>query len=117
MSIKDSGYPFEASGICLTPAIREGHHLVLSFQLPPLLAQYGAKADEYVSHLVGHEGPGSLLSELKARNWATGLSAGAFRETLRQLRSDCTHCRWARRVRIESLAAHELYRTCTGHKC
>ena len=30
----------------------------------------------YISHLVGHEGSGTLLSLLKARGWATELSAG-----------------------------------------
>lgn len=34
------------------------------------------KAEEYLSHLVGHEGKGSLLSALKARGWATELCAG-----------------------------------------
>jgi secreted Zn-dependent insulinase-like peptidase len=76
MSIKGQGCPFEYSSICLAPAIREGHHLNITFQLLPLLHQYACKADDYVAHLIGHEGPGSLLSELKARNWATGLCAG-----------------------------------------
>jgi len=30
-----------------------------------------------IGHLIGHEGPGSLLSELKARNLCTILTAGA----------------------------------------
>ncbi len=30
----------------------------------------------YVSHLIGHEGPGSLLSYLKARGWCRNLGAG-----------------------------------------
>lgn len=30
----------------------------------------------YISHLIGHEGPGSILAYLKAKGWATGLSAG-----------------------------------------
>lgn len=34
------------------------------------------KADEYLAHFVGHEGSGSLLSALKARGWASELSAG-----------------------------------------
>lgn len=34
------------------------------------------KADEYLAHFVGHEGAGSLLSALKARGWASELSAG-----------------------------------------
>lgn len=32
----------------------------------------------YLSHLVGHEGSGSLLSLLKAKGWANGLSAGPY---------------------------------------
>ena len=46
------------------------------FQLPSLTKQYRSKADEYLSHLVGHEGKGSLLSALKAKGWASELSAG-----------------------------------------
>lgn len=30
----------------------------------------------YVSHLIGHEGPGSILSALKARGWSNNLIAG-----------------------------------------
>jgi secreted Zn-dependent insulinase-like peptidase len=82
MSIKGKGYPFECSSLCLTPAIREGHHLNITCQLPTLLHQYASKAEDYVGHLIGHEGPGSLLSELKARNWATSLCAGVVVATL-----------------------------------
>ena len=32
----------------------------------------------YLSHLVGHEGSGSLLSLLKVKGWANGLSAGPY---------------------------------------
>jgi secreted Zn-dependent insulinase-like peptidase len=76
MSIKEKGCPFEHTSICFAPSVKERHHLIVTFQLPPLLQHYDCKADEYISHLVGHEGPGSLLSELKARNWATSLCAG-----------------------------------------
>ncbi len=34
------------------------------------------QAEEYISHLIGHEGQGSLLSALKRRGWANTLSAG-----------------------------------------
>lgn len=33
------------------------------------------KQGQYISHLVGHEGPGSLLSYLKRKGWANSLSA------------------------------------------
>lgn len=48
----------------------------MTFQLPPLRRYYTTKPDHYISHLVGHEGPGSLLSALKARGWVTDLCAG-----------------------------------------
>lgn len=79
MTIKEHGCPFEHTSMCFAPSVKERHQLIVTFQLPPLLQQYDRKADEYISHLVGHEGPGSLLSELKARNWATSLCAGVIR--------------------------------------
>ncbi len=38
-----------------------------------LLALYS-----YLGHLLGHESGGSILSALKARRWANGLSAGSY---------------------------------------
>ncbi|KAI0396882.1 peptidase M16 inactive domain-containing protein [Xylariaceae sp. FL0594] len=32
----------------------------------------------YISHLIGHEGPGSILAYIKSKGWATSLSAGAY---------------------------------------
>jgi insulysin len=32
----------------------------------------------YLSHLLGHESGGSILSALKQKLWANGLSAGAY---------------------------------------
>ena len=58
------------------PAAKEAHDLIFTFALPPLHREYDAKPDEYASHLLGHEGAGSLLSALKARSWATALCAG-----------------------------------------
>lgn len=34
------------------------------------------KQGDYVAHLLGHEGPGSLLSYLKRRGWANGIAGG-----------------------------------------
>ena len=62
--------------ITLSPAVKEGHQIMALFQLPSLTNQYRSKADEYLSHLVGHEGKGRLLSALKAKGWASELSAG-----------------------------------------
>ena len=58
------------------PAVKQGHELVITFQLPSLFEQYRTKAEDYLSHFLGHEGPGSLLALLKSRGWATALCAG-----------------------------------------
>ena len=38
---------------------------------------YKSHPSRYMSHLIGHEGPGSILAYIKAKGWANGLSAGA----------------------------------------
>jgi len=39
---------------------------------------YESQPSRYISHLIGHEGPGSILAYIKAKGWANGLSAGAM---------------------------------------
>ncbi|MEE4107939.1 MAG: insulinase family protein [Halieaceae bacterium] len=50
--------------------------LQVNFTIPDYRGNYDAKPMSYVSNLVGHEGEGSLLSELKRRGLADGLSSG-----------------------------------------
>ena len=56
--------------------VREIRTISLTFAIPSLAPHYRAHPLALVSHLLGHEGRGSLLSALKARGWAEGLSAG-----------------------------------------
>ena len=56
--------------------VREIRTISLTFAIPPLRPHYRAHPLALVSHLLGHEGRGSLLSVLKAHGWAEGLSAG-----------------------------------------
>ena len=39
---------------------------------------YRTHPSRYIGHLIGHEGPGSILAYIKAKGWANGLSAGAM---------------------------------------
>jgi insulysin len=39
---------------------------------------FESQPSRYLSHLIGHEGPGSIMSYIKAKGWANGLSAGAY---------------------------------------
>ena len=51
--------------------------LQVAFPIPDYRAQYTAKPLSYLGNLVGHEGAGSLLSQLKAEGLAEGLGAGS----------------------------------------
>jgi secreted Zn-dependent insulinase-like peptidase len=55
---------------------KEVRQLTLTFPLPDLLPYQLEKPTDYIAYLLGHEGNGSLLSYLKSRGWADGLSAG-----------------------------------------
>jgi hypothetical protein len=57
--------PAQGGMLYLAPAVKEKHEVTVTFQLPSLQSHYRKKADEYLSHLIGHEGKGSLLSALK----------------------------------------------------
>ena len=37
---------------------------------------FETQPSRYISHLIGHEGPGSILAYIKAKGWANALSAG-----------------------------------------
>jgi insulysin len=56
--------------------IKDSRNLELSWLIPSTRAQFHSKPAGYLSHLLGHEGKGSLLSLMKERNWAEGLIAG-----------------------------------------
>nr|VFJ76088.1 MAG: Secreted Zn-dependent peptidases, insulinase-like [Candidatus Kentron sp. FW] len=60
--------------------VQEQRMLELLFPVPPLGPHYRTKPLYYISHIIGHEGKGSLLSLLKERGWAEALSAGALHD-------------------------------------
>jgi secreted Zn-dependent insulinase-like peptidase len=73
------GFPLEPSALGMFTRIvpiKKNHRLIVSWQLPSTIGDYKCKTTFYLSHLIGHEGPGSLLSALKQLGYATELSAG-----------------------------------------
>ncbi|KAK9944599.1 hypothetical protein M0R45_010160 [Rubus argutus] len=54
-------------------AVEDVHILHLAWTLPCLDRHYLNKPDDYLMHLLGHEGRGSLHFCLKARGWVTSL--------------------------------------------
>ncbi|KAG6541670.1 hypothetical protein Mapa_016935 [Marchantia paleacea] len=71
-----SGPIWEKGKFYRVESVKDQHLLSLMWPLPCLEAAYLKKPQDYISHLVGHEGAGSLLSLLKEKGWATALSAG-----------------------------------------
>uniref|UniRef100_A0A8R1HQ00 Insulin-degrading enzyme n=1 Tax=Caenorhabditis japonica TaxID=281687 RepID=A0A8R1HQ00_CAEJA len=56
--------------------IKDTRLLTLSFPFPDLNGEYETQPGHYITHLLGHEGTGSLLSELKRLGWVSSLQAG-----------------------------------------
>ncbi|RWS24697.1 Insulin-degrading enzyme-like protein [Leptotrombidium deliense] len=57
--------------------VKDIRTLKLSFPIPDLKKYYKSQPGHYLSHLVGHEGKGSLLSYLKQLKLCTSLVAGS----------------------------------------
>ena len=62
-----SGSPASDQPTYITRIIphKKTHKLIMTWYMPPCVAEYKTKPGNYISHLLGHEGPGSLLSALK----------------------------------------------------
>ena len=56
--------------------IKHCHNFTLSFQLPPQHSHWRSLPTNYIGHLLGHEGGGSILSLIKSNGWASGIVAG-----------------------------------------
>ena len=58
--------------------INDMQTIELTFPIPDQQKEFMTKAGRYLSHLIGHEGSGSLLAYLKSRQLVNGLSSGNF---------------------------------------
>jgi insulysin len=56
--------------------VKDRRGLSLAFPVPPVEQHRRSKPTHFISHLLGHEGKGSLLSLLKEKGWSDGLSSG-----------------------------------------
>ncbi|KIP12311.1 hypothetical protein PHLGIDRAFT_21111 [Phlebiopsis gigantea 11061_1 CR5-6] len=72
-------HPFgkdESGTLVSTQTIMSFHAIEISFPLAYQAPLWRRQPANFVSHFVGHEGPGSLYSYLKHKGWATALSCG-----------------------------------------
>ncbi|CDY54887.1 BnaA10g27980D [Brassica napus] len=75
-TLEAKGPIWEGGKLYRLEAVRDVHTLDLTWTLPPLRHAYVKKPEDYLAHLLGHEGRGSLHSFLKGKGWITSLSAG-----------------------------------------
>ncbi|XP_041370738.1 insulin-degrading enzyme-like [Gigantopelta aegis] len=56
--------------------VKTRHMIHLNWPIPDWRGHYKTKPSDFVSFLLGHQGPGGLLAELKSKGWATEVEAG-----------------------------------------
>ncbi|KAJ5466589.1 hypothetical protein N7539_009545 [Penicillium diatomitis] len=77
----DDVQPFSEEDMCtqvFAKPVMESRSMDMYFPFMDEENLNDVQPSRYISHLIGHEGPGSILSHLKAKGWANGLSAGAM---------------------------------------
>ncbi|KAG6018861.1 hypothetical protein E4U41_003534 [Claviceps citrina] len=62
---------------CFAKPVMDSRSLNLVFPFIDQEALYECQPSKYISHLIGHEGPGSIMSYAKSKGWVNGLYAGA----------------------------------------
>ncbi|KAI0093889.1 insulin-degrading enzyme [Irpex rosettiformis] len=74
-----NGHPFgpdEMGTIVSAQTIMNVYCLELSFPIPYQAPYWKYQPSSFISHFLGHEGPGSVHSYLKHKGWITALSSG-----------------------------------------
>ena len=68
--------PDQVGTITYVVPVKDIRNLNITWGIPDLTEQYKSCPGSYLGHLIGHEGPGSLLSQLKSRGWVNTLVGG-----------------------------------------
>ncbi|RSL78326.1 hypothetical protein CEP52_017643 [Fusarium oligoseptatum] len=73
--------PFRESDLgmqCFAEPVMDSRQLNLYLPLIDEEFMFASQPSRCISHLIGHEGPGSIMSYIKSKGWANALSAGAY---------------------------------------
>ena len=57
--------------------LQQARRMIVTFALPALHKELVTRPLDYISHVLGDEGQGSLFAYLKSKNWVTSLIAGS----------------------------------------
>ncbi|XAR69465.1 Insulysin [Bertholletia excelsa] len=78
-SLSFTGQPWKSEHLQIlvkAVPIKQRHELTVAWPITPSIRHYKEAPCFYLSHLIGHEGKGSLFNILKTLGWATSLYAG-----------------------------------------
>ena len=77
-TFSSTAFPPTFSGkLVLYYTVADTNTLSLYWQTQPLESRYRNDVTEFLSRYLGYEGPGSILSYLKRRTWASSLTVGS----------------------------------------
>ncbi|PHH91307.1 hypothetical protein CDD83_1011 [Cordyceps sp. RAO-2017] len=63
---------------CFAKPVMDSRELNLSFPFIDEESLFESQPSRYIGHLIGHEGPGSIMSYVKSKGWVNSLSACAY---------------------------------------
>ncbi|KAI1492445.1 peptidase M16 inactive domain-containing protein [Biscogniauxia mediterranea] len=63
---------------CFAKPVMDSREMNLYFPFMDEEYLYETQPSRYISHLIGHEGPGSIMAYIKSKGWANSLSAGTY---------------------------------------
>lgn len=69
--------PKELQKIVFAKPVMDSRQLKITFPFTDEEHLYDEQPGRYLAHLLGHEGPGSILAYTKAKGWVNSLSAGS----------------------------------------
>lgn len=58
--------------------VRDDRGIEITFPVYDIEHLYQSKPNSFISHFIGHEGRGSILTYLKGKGWVNQLRAGSF---------------------------------------
>lgn len=63
---------------CFAKPVMDSRELNMIFPFIDEENLFESQPSRYIGHLIGHEGPGSIMSYVKSKGWANSLAAGAY---------------------------------------
>lgn len=74
--------PDQLSTQCFAKPVMDSRTLDISIPFIDEELLFESQPSRYLTHLIGHEGPGSIMAYIKSKGWANALSAGQSKDLM-----------------------------------